>query len=269
MKTKCCAWCKKPLTRRQRLPSVKCRCCSRSCSMSWRMKFHPLPRKPPKPVPLVLCEMKCGKALSKRQIQCRNRFCGWSCAATWRQRYTDTKNNWKKMHTPEAFARNQATRLAPNSRWRRDNRKYMTERNPMFNADAKRRQTETLRAMGHKPSVQGGNGRGLTVPQAILLKQLGRPWVSEHILRTGNGYLPHHYKLDLALPSKKIAIEVDGATHQSLKVQATDARKDKFLRGIGWFVCRVSNASVLTGKAFEYITSRLKRRSRRTSSRRA
>jgi very-short-patch-repair endonuclease len=57
--------------------------------------------------------------------------------------------------------------------------------------------------------------------------------------------LPTHYKIDIALPARLLAVEVDGQTHNALKVRAADKRKDAFLRSCGWTVLRVRNARVL------------------------
>lgn len=63
--------------------------------------------------------------------------------------------------------------------------------------------------------------------------------------RDGSGY-PTHYKLDLAWPLAMVAVEVDGGSHKSLKVQEADRRKDSFLRQNGWRVFRVSNEEALS-----------------------
>lgn len=57
--------------------------------------------------------------------------------------------------------------------------------------------------------------------------------------------LPSHYKLDLAL-DKKLAVEIDGASHLSSAVKKADEKKDLFLRSCGWCVLRFQNARVLT-----------------------
>lgn len=82
----------------------------------------------------------------------------------------------------------------------------------------------------------------------MLAKMLG--WPMEVVIRTGYsgregaGY-PSHYKADLAHEGLKIAVEIDGRSHSSLKRQAQDAKKERFLRGLGWTVLRFTNEEVL------------------------
>jgi hypothetical protein len=126
----------------------------------------------------------------------------------------------------------------------------MTLRNPMRDAAVREKQTNTLRAMGHRPPVQGGNGKGMSVPQALLLGSLGEGWVAEHIVKTSCqrvnvDHLPSHYKIDLAFADRMIAVEVDGSSHQSLVGQQRDRKKDAFLAALGWRVFRVRNRQIL------------------------
>ena len=107
-----------------------------------------------------------------------------------------------------------------------------------------------LKAMGHKPPVRGGNGTGLARPQEILLDALSpKGWVAEYVVTTGvkreKGSLPTHYKIDLANPTKMVAIEVDGRSHNTLARREADKRKDAFLLSKGWSVFRVRNETIL------------------------
>lgn len=134
------------------------------------------------------------------------------------------------------------------------NRKHasarMKARNPMRRADVRARVSESLRRIGHGPKVRGGNGTGMTEPQALLLEALGLAagWADEYVVPTRlgkhSGY-PSHYKIDLALPSEMIAVEVDGASHSALVRQEQDERKTEFLRSCGWTVVRLTNAEVM------------------------
>lgn len=124
-------------------------------------------------------------------------------------------------------------------------------KNPMSNPLSRDKMRETLLRIGHKPKVQGGNGRGMTKAQASMLNALGgkeNGWVSEYVHTTKKsnkeGY-PHHYKLDLANADLKIAIELDGMSHTSLKRQAQDRKKDALLIMHGWKVLRLKNKEAM------------------------
>ena len=123
--------------------------------------------------------------------------------------------------------------------------KRMTEKNPMRLPEAVEKMKATLKKIGHKPIIQGGNGKGMSVPQKMVLEKLPEGWYPELVIPTRNGYQPHHYKIDIANPVSKIAVEIDGANHTSKKIQAADQRKTMFLNGLGWKVLRFTNDQVL------------------------
>jgi hypothetical protein len=132
------------------------------------------------------------------------------------------------------------------------NKKYASERmkknNPMHNEEARAKMAETLARIGHKPRVQGGNGRPAPVAQQLLADAL--KWKMEHVVVTGDlgksMRCPPGYKIDIACPTLKVAIEVDGFSHCSRQRQEQDAKKDRFLTLTGWTVLRFSNEKVLT-----------------------
>lgn len=130
------------------------------------------------------------------------------------------------------------------------NRKHASARmraaNPMHVQKHKEAMRATLQRIGHKPCVRGGNGTGPTLPQKALADTLGIGWEMEFVVPTKNGERPYHYKLDIAHPVAKIAIEVDGASHMSISRHAADLRKDRFLEATGWRVFRFSNEKVLS-----------------------
>lgn len=47
------------------------------------------------------------------------------------------------------------------------------------------------------------------------------------------------YFIDFAFINKKIALEIDGRTHDDIEVIKKDRRKDKFLKSKGWKICRI------------------------------
>jgi hypothetical protein len=132
----------------------------------------------------------------------------------------------------------------------RTNRKYasarMKARNPMHNAATRAKVATTLRAINHKPRIQGGNGRPPSVPQKLLALALG--WDMEVIVPTrqkkNSGY-PSHYKIDIGNQALMIGVEIDGESHSAIKRQEQDRKKEKFLRSIGWTILRFKNKEVL------------------------
>jgi len=118
---------------------------------------------------------------------------------------------------------------------------------PTTRPEVRRKISERLKEIGHKPKIQGGNGRGLTVPQEKLLRLLGTSWIAEYVVPIGRKPgLPTHYKLDLADPMRKITIEVDGNSHYALVRQAQDKKKTIYLQNHGWIVLRFWNHQILS-----------------------
>lgn len=50
--------------------------------------------------------------------------------------------------------------------------------------------------------------------------------------------------VDLAYVEKKWAVEVDGLSHNTIKVRERDRKKDGLLKEAGWLVYRVTNKEV-------------------------
>jgi hypothetical protein len=130
------------------------------------------------------------------------------------------------------------------------NRKHasarMKTKNPMHDPVAKAKMETSLRARGWKPPVRGGNGHGPTAAQLLLASTLG--WGMEFVVATGHcrdgsGY-PTAYKIDIANPILKIAIEVDGHSHAVLSRKKQDQKKTAFLQSLGWSVLRFLNREV-------------------------
>lgn len=94
--------------------------------------------------------------------------------------------------------------------------------------------------------VKGGNGRGPTTPQVLLHEALDEGWFMEYPVKTGARAagldLPTCYKIDLANPEYKIAVEIDGNSHT--KSKEVDQKKDDFLTSAGWKVFRYTNRQI-------------------------
>ncbi len=135
------------------------------------------------------------------------------------------------------------------------NKKYASERmkinNPMKRPEIRKKVSDIHKERGHKPKIQGGNGRGLTIPQKMLLDLLSDEWIPEYVVKTNvcrdNNPLkyPPCYKIDIANPKIMVAVEVDGASHHPLSRQAMDKKKTHFLEQRGWRVIRIKNNDIL------------------------
>jgi hypothetical protein len=122
-------------------------------------------------------------------------------------------------------------------------RSRMRCNNPMQQAVTRAKVSATHKRCGRKPPKPGGNGRGPTVPELALSQALG--WVVNVIVPTGmKGPLPSHYKIDVGNPELKIAIEIDGKSHNSIIRRQQDERKTAYLQSIGWTVLRFTNEAV-------------------------
>lgn len=123
----------------------------------------------------------------------------------------------------------------------------MRNKNPMRNSETREIVSQRLKAIGHKPKFQGGNGKPLPDTQVKLLKRLSGEWTAEFVVQThtyrGSG-LSTHYKIDIANPNLLIAIEVDGRSHCCLLRQSQDLKKEKFLKSKGWRVLRFTNYQI-------------------------
>ena len=96
---------------------------------------------------------------------------------------------------------------------------------------------------------RGGNGQP-TVPQLRLAQALGLPIEYSIVTKPVKDQftsLPPCYKVDLANPSIKLVIEVDGPTHKLKKWKFLDRRKESVLQALGWSVLRFTNQQVMEG----------------------
>ena len=132
------------------------------------------------------------------------------------------------------------TAIAQRERWKQFTHLPKTEKSIQ-------KMRSSLITRGHRPKIRGGNGQGLTAPQAKLLQELGTGWIPEHAVSLGKrtaGY-PTHYKIDIANPSLMMAVEIDGNSHATRQRRMADAKKDEALSVRGWTVLRFSNEETL------------------------
>ena len=129
--------------------------------------------------------------------------------------------------------------------------KRMITNNPMKDIETRKKVSNTLKGMCHKPTIQGGNGKGQTKWQKILLDELlliDHSFVSEYIFKTKeynqDKIYPNHYKIDIASEKYNLAIEVDGNTHKANKIKLCDQKKTHLLNLSGWTVLRFWNTQI-------------------------
>src|SRR5689334_6113586 len=169
----------------------------------------------------------CGKPTSNKT------FCSVPCLNRW---MTGTPEGQKLICTKER--REKTSRFARN--------RMLTD-NPMKREECRLKVSASLKKMGWKPKVRGGNGTGPTKAESLLLSLVnGSVW--NYGIKTGkwNGSgFPPMYKVDVAFPELKLAVEADGQTHNSPVKRMQDAKKTAFLQGLGWTVLRFSNRAIL------------------------
>ena len=128
------------------------------------------------------------------------------------------------------------------------NRKYaskrMKENNPMFHLESKEKMQKSLK--GRTFLSRGGNGK--PTKQQLILADLTHLPMEYPIATAGHKSqeisLPNCYKPDLACPEVKLAIEIDGKTHQLKHWKFLDKRKMAVLKSLGWTVIRFTNKEV-------------------------
>lgn len=139
-------------------------------------------------------------------------------------------------------AANSATASSTN---RRHASERMRRRNPMRNPAALERMRRAL--AGRTFIARGGNGQP-TEPQVLMASALGLPMEFPICTAPVAGFfpsLPHAYKVDLACPDVRLAIEIDGRSHSTKKWKFLDARKTSVLTALGWTVLRFTNRQVM------------------------
>ena len=159
------------------------------------------------------------------------------------------KKYLKLGHTPEARekARKKMIQKAKDPEWI----KKVSEgtRKAMHDPKIRQKHLKALAKNLQKYGVgyKGGNGQ----PKTEIVKQFcsllePQGFICEHPVKTaghGTGLnTPTVYKTDFGHPIKKIAIELDGPSHRSLKARARDEKKDTVLRSLGWEVIRIKHA---------------------------
>lgn len=174
------------------------------------------------------------------------RFCNRSCSAKWR-----TSQPWAKEMASRVGKASVAKTGGLKTMWQREDfqqivKERMKTRNPMADPGIVERAAAKKRGRPF-PAPRGGNGRGLTRPQALVLG-----WTTSLVAEFAVGVPKEarmgtevrRYSIDLADPERKLAIELDGISHRTKMGRARDARKDAILSFLGWQVLRLWNWEV-------------------------
>ena len=199
----------------------------------------------------MLCSY-CGKAIDEtklsKTVYYRNKRQGWGyCCRECARKGIAEKN--KKNWTDERREAYSEMMSKNNKKHSQEISERMKLNNPMKKLETQKKVSERLREIGHHPKIRCGNGAGLTVPQQILMLELAKTQevYAEYPIPTKmqreSGY-PACYKVDIAMPSLMIAIEVDGMSHCAIERQNQDKKKTAFLTGLGWKVLRFKNTQV-------------------------
>src|ERR1700676_895675 len=129
----------------------------------------------------------CGSTFISRPCQ-KRRFCSVPCAR----------------NEPQTLARaSEVMRRTKPGQYRKTN--------GMTQPETRAKVSKRLREIGHKPPIQGGNGRPVTTPQQALfeaLQQVCSGWEVERRFPWGKSAIPA-WLVDIAHPEMQIAIEVD------------------------------------------------------------
>jgi len=218
-----CPVCGKPFFPPHRLDRPQ-RACSPSCGAILRarnetpeqkqLRSNPLP-------PLIFTCRVCGKTFTDPKRKKSREYCSRRCVAIGT---AGGNRGW-----------------VPDTTWREQASARMRARNPSRNPEAREKMTATLRGRTFA-GTRGGNGQ-LTPQQEALLQALVEGWVTE----LGIGNHATNWKVlvvDIGHPDWKIAIEVDGHSHQTKKQKTRDALKERYLSELGWKLIRFWNSEV-------------------------
>lgn len=187
----------------------------------------------------------------------RVRCCSISCARKLTiKENPDTLNNFYKARDenakrPEVIKErsDRFKRMWADEKYREENRIRMTENNPTWQEGVVEKIIRTAKEGGYDYShLNGGNGAESKY-ERMLKDALPEEWQMQYVYVTTpedrQDGSPNHYKIDLALERVKLAVEVDGRSHELKDRQNQDAKKTRILNRAGWEVLRVKNSEVI------------------------
>lgn len=114
-----------------------------------------------------------------------------------------------------------------------------SDRCPIRQPENRQKRLEQQRALGFPNLKYDG---APTIPQKLLFDALSGATMEFSLPKSGK---TKAFRLDIAIPSLKLAIEVDGLSHTKQKERNRDLRKEGILKDQGWALLRFRNAEVL------------------------
>lgn len=198
-------------------------CCSRKCEVCGRA-YSRLPTSRSK-----TCSVDCGNRLGgAKRVGPRPLW--------WVQNMKDAQLKSREQN-PEMW---HAVARASSQRMRKKNPSH----DPIIRGKIieTKRKNGTLGWLGRR----GGNGTGPTKPQLLLHSLVGGEL--EFIVLCGRGRRrggwPTCYKVDIGFPDYKLAVEIDGPTHEAPRQKLIDERRSVRLGLLGWRVLRFTNDQI-------------------------
>lgn len=117
-----------------------------------------------------------------------------------------------------------------------------SDRAPFKQPETHRKSVEKQREMGFPTLNYGRRDSGPTVPQKMLFDALSGVVMEYRLPKSGK---TNSFRVDLAFPSLRLAVEVDGLSHTKRSEKERDARKEEILRERGWALLRFWNKEIL------------------------
>ena len=205
------------------------RFCGRRCAALYNIPRR-APVYGPRKTPTVARNCgQCGASFI-RSRRSGARFCGPKCAALWRSSHLSHVRGIKKCEwCGKDFQRVRSSRrfcsLKCVGLW---SGKYVP-----VSKETRNKRSETMRKV-----ISMHNNLPPTIPQKILLDHLPGATLEFRFPEVGGA-------IDIAIPSLRLAIEVDGQSHRSSRQKEKDVRKEQRLKDCGWTLLRFWNAEIL------------------------
>ena len=202
------------------------------------------------PMVIKICQ-QCGKEFQSQERHSR-RYCSKSCSAIWRMNQIEIREKIYAKEVGLKISKSLKVAYSENPNLSKIISERMKLNNPMF----KQENIEKMKEKRGKYTFlsRGGNGQ-LTKQQLLLFSEIsGTTYMEMELaipiftplkeIKSDIASPPTHYKVDIGIPSIKLAIEVDGKTHKTKKWKFLDKRKTEILELLGWKVLRFWNQDI-------------------------